>query len=131
MSSSPKLGGMPPLHLSEALLAEIEEIGRRRLPSEACGLLLPEPLHRSQVVELPNRSLTPHDSYTIWPDDIEVAIGAWAHSVGEAARNAVAIWHTHPRGNVGPSRGDMRQRLDGVPYLVVALTGDQAIPTWF
>lgn len=122
---------MPPLHLTEALLAELEEIGRRRAPTEACGLLLPVPRGHSYVVELPNRSLRPQDEYRIWPDDIEVAIGEWAHSVSEAARNAVAIWHTHPQGNIGPSRGDMSKRLEGVPYLVLALMDDQTVPTWF
>lgn len=131
MSSSHKLGGMPQIFLSEKILAEIEQIGRQRLPIEACGVLLPSDWRNSQVVELPNRSLTPHNEYVIWPDDLEVAIGEWAHKVDHQARDAVAVWHTHPSGNVGPSRLDMQKRIEGAAYLVVAIQDDAAIPTWF
>jgi proteasome lid subunit RPN8/RPN11 len=133
VSSLHKLGGMPPIHLSEQILSEITRLGLSRYPVEACGVLLPAPFRGSSVIELPNRSLQPQDEYIIWPDDIEVAIGDWAHSVDELARNSVAVWHTHPRGNIGPSRGDMRKRLTGVAYLVVSLDidGRTATPTWF
>lgn len=93
-------------------------------------MLLPEPYKGSQVVELPNRSLEANTSYVIWPDDVEVALGEWAHMVDSAARDAVSVWHTHPSGLVGPSRRDMRSRLAGISYLVVAL-GDKPTPTWF
>lgn len=127
-----KLGGEPKIHLSEKLLEKINRIGQDRLPNEACGLLLPSDWHGEQVIELPNRSLRPHDEYIIWPDDVEVAIGEWAHQVDHDARNAVAVWHTHPAGNIGPSPGDLAKRIEGAAYLVVAYQGDGSwIPTWF
>jgi proteasome lid subunit RPN8/RPN11 len=93
-------------------------------------MLLPEPWNGSQVIELPNRSLNGSNSYTIWPDDVEVALGEWAHRVDQIAREAVGVWHTHPSGLIGPSRLDMQKRIDGVAYLVVSL-GEKPVPTWF
>jgi proteasome lid subunit RPN8/RPN11 len=31
------------------------------------------------------------------------------------------IWHTHPSGNVGPSRGDLLHKLGDLSYLVVSI----------
>jgi proteasome lid subunit RPN8/RPN11 len=126
-----KLGGEPKIHLSEKLLWQLDKIATDRLPNEACGVLLPLPWNGSQIIELPNRSLRPHDEYVIWPDDVEVALGEWAHSVDHEARDAVAVWHTHPAGNIGPSPGDLKKRIDGAAYLVLAYTGEAWIPTWF
>lgn len=126
MSSLPRV----PMHISDRILSELVDFGRERYPTEACGMLLPEPWKGSQVIELPNRSLEGHDSYTIWPDDVELALGEWAHSVDQFAREAVGVWHTHPSGLIGPSRRDMRTRLAGVAYLVVSL-GEKPTPVWF
>jgi proteasome lid subunit RPN8/RPN11 len=121
------------IHLSEKILAEIVDLGLLRYPMEACGVLLPPPTHYSQVIELPNRSKNGHDSYEIWPADVRVAIENWAKSVDEDQRNRIAIWHTHPQGNVGPSRGDLHNRIEGATYLVVALdiTTGLGTPSWF
>lgn len=129
----PRLGGIPQIYLSENMLEAIGYIGFQRYPVEACGLLLPTPWRGSEVVELPNRSLDGNNSYLVWPSDIEIAIGEWARAVDHHTRNMIAIWHTHPSGHVGPSRGDMKNRIDGVAYLVVALdrAANTFIPTWF
>jgi len=119
-----------PVHLSETIVDDIYSIGLMRYPIEACGMLLPEPLNGSQVIELPNRSLDGQSAYVIWPDDVEVALGEWAHSVDRIARESVSVWHTHPSGLIGPSRLDMRRRIKGVSYLVVAMQ-QPPVPTWF
>jgi proteasome lid subunit RPN8/RPN11 len=44
----------------------------------------------------------------------------------------IAVWHTHPGGNVGPSRADMQSKPDHFQNLVVALRGDEPpLATWF
>lgn len=130
MTSLPEMPNRVPIHITDEILQEIFEIGLRRHPIEACGMLLPVDYKGSQVVELPNRSLEASSSYVIWSDDVEVALGEWAHQVDATTRDAVSVWHTHPSGLVGPSRRDMRSRLPGISYLVVAL-GERPIPTWF
>lgn len=43
-----------------------------------------------------------------------------------------AVWHTHPSGHIGPSRGDMQNRpTQTIPMIVIALTDDGPIATWF
>lgn len=39
----------------------------------------------------------------------------------------VIVWHTHPSGFVGPSRGDMQNRVEGLKYLVVSLPDGEAV----
>lgn len=124
------------IHLDERILAEIVRLGELRSPTEACGVLLPTPWTsisaiESQVIELPNRSSSGHDGFIIWPSDIRLQIEYWADRATPEQKNALAIWHTHPQGNPGPSRGDLNDRLPGVTYLVVALTPNGGIPSWF
>lgn len=107
-------------------MEQIEEIGLKRAPNEACGLLLGVRGKRTRVVELPNRSLTPLDGYVLQGEDMRMVVE------GEDEVDSVAAWHTHPQGLVGPSRRDMQCRPEvEVPMLVVALTEEGAVPTWF
>jgi len=118
--------------VDEALIAEIVRIGEVRKPAEACGVLLPVPDSRgNHVIELPNRSMNAQSSFEIWPDDIEQVLHDWVESVHPSYLDKIAVWHTHPRGGVGPSRGDMQNKIDGVPYLVVALRTEGPVPLWF
>jgi proteasome lid subunit RPN8/RPN11 len=97
-------------------------------------MLLPTPKFstiESRVVELPNRSLTPTEEYIIYPADIRLAIAGWAEEATREQRNAISVWHTHPSGNIGPSIRDMRKKIDGGTYLVVAFTADGPVPCWF
>lgn len=121
----------PMPELTEDALAEIYRIGLLRAPSEACGLLLEIPFttslgKTSRVLEIPNRSLRPHDSYVMESDDLKLAMD------GKPDQNAAA-WHTHPGGLVGPSTKDMRTRADlaDIPMLVVALTQEGPVAAWF
>ena len=135
MPGSHKLGGSPQIDLTLPLLDEIYQKGVERVPAEACGVLLVHPRFRdnlrSQVVELPNRSMTPHDSYDLHTSDIRLELSTWIEMHSREEVEAMAIWHTHPAGNIGPSSRDMRSRLEGIAYLVVAITEAGPVPTWF
>lgn len=109
--------------LDERRLNEIARIGRLRLPNEACGLLLTTPHRGRWVVELPNRSLTPQDSFQFYGSDAKLEL--------EGYDGGVIVWHTHPGGGVGPSRDDMKTRHPEFWYLVVALTAEGPVPTFF
>ena len=124
----------PPVHLTEVMLEEITRIGVDRKPAEACGVLLLHPRNddpRSQVVEIPNRSHHPHDNYIMSTNDIRMELYNWLRHADVAELGTLSIWHTHPRGNIGPSRGDMQHREPNIAYLVVALTPNGPVPTWF
>jgi proteasome lid subunit RPN8/RPN11 len=36
------------------------------------------------------------------------------------------VWHTHPSGNIGPSKGDMDSKIQGFQYLVVTMPSGEA-----
>jgi proteasome lid subunit RPN8/RPN11 len=114
--------------LTPALLAEVVRIGRNRAPNEACGILLPPPgdtyrfrSHHRQVIELPNRSLSPRDSYEILGTDIVQELIEWLENVEPSDHDNMVIWHTHPSGSVGPSRGDLDHKIGDFTYLVVSI----------
>ncbi|MGX9924117.1 Mov34/MPN/PAD-1 family protein [Streptomyces sp. NPDC002248] len=110
---------------SEASLRRIARIGEFRKPREACGLLLFRD-GVEEVVELENHSDSPEDSYEAETADmLEYVEGLESHQV--------VIWHTHPRGLIGPSRGDMRFRppVPGLHLMVVTLTEGEPVATRF
>lgn len=125
MRTSPLFGTL------ELALSEIEALGRKRAPTEACGLLLDIPRKKadgtvSAIIELPNRSLIGGGTYRIDPEDIRLAL----ENLEEV--EDVAIWHTHPSGFIGPSQGDMKNRPDpGIYMVVIALTDNGPVATWF
>jgi proteasome lid subunit RPN8/RPN11 len=116
--------------LQDEALHRIIALGRARSPAEACGLLLIDDSSPDQrVIELPNRSDTPHTSYMFTGDDIMIAL---ENSRIAADDVEIGIWHTHPGGRVGPSTEDQMKKLDGVPFLVVTLLDDNTtITDWF
>lgn len=120
-----------PVVLTEEMVEEIERFGRLRQPNEAVGLLLPEPWHGRSVIELANRSLTPNNEFELNTSDMQLALADWVEETQGRWVWSVTLWHTHPQGNVGPSRFDLRNRLNGIAHLVVALTDTEAIPTWY
>lgn len=112
-------------------MTEIEELGRLRHPNEACGLLLDMSWRKANgslsfIKELPNRSMDGEGTYRVNPEDIRMVLE------GIEEVEDVAIWHTHPSGLIGPSRGDMQNRPNPNIYMVViALTDDGPIASWF
>lgn len=120
-----------PIELTDQLLDEIWKIGIDRQPTEACGILLPTRWQGRQVFEMPNRSLRPQNSFEFRTGDLVMVLEDWFHSVGREAWNDVTLWHTHPAGGVGPSRTDMQCKVPEIGHLVVALTDEGPVPTWY
>ena len=73
------------------------------------------------MIELPNRSHRPQDEYELHGSDVIIALEDWLWEVEPRVRDQMIIWHTHPSGNVGPSRGDLDHKLDYLSYLVVSI----------
>lgn len=100
--------------------------GEQASVGEACGILTPD----QEITVLPNRSTDPGSSYVIGNEDLIEAIADYIERSGvdpeEVTREHVLIWHTHPSGNIGPSRGDMQSRVDGFMYGVVTLPNGPA-----
>lgn len=119
--------------LEDYLVLEIAAIGERRRPAEACGILLPYKVNNRQVIELPNRSKTPHDEILMMGDDVLMELKS---VFGEGVRfpenlsQELTFWHTHPNGNLGPSKYDMENKVNIGKHLVVTL-GDPPKATWF
>jgi proteasome lid subunit RPN8/RPN11 len=112
---------------SPEVVDQILGIGLECAPEEACGVVLPN----LRVIQLRNCSdLNRETSYEVNTQDlIEIIADYIAESGIEAVnftRAHFLIWHTHPSGNIGPSHGDMCNRLDNFMYGVVALPSGQA-----
>lgn len=105
--------------VSKRAIQEIARYGTIRKPNEACGLLL-----RGRVVELRNASeLDKTWNYSLGGGQAIVQqLRALEIDLTELIAGEYLIWHTHPSGLIGPSAGDMETRIDGLEYLVVALT---------
>lgn len=119
--------------LEQEMVLEIARIGRLRAPNEACGLLLPTPIRGRQVIELPNRSKTPHDSYEMKGEDMYLALqSVFGPEVPEDIIPGLTAWHTHPNGGLGPSKFDIQNKPANLHSLVVTLM-EQGMPkaTWF
>jgi proteasome lid subunit RPN8/RPN11 len=79
----------------------------------------------SFVKELPNRAMA-DGTYRVDAGDIRMVLD------GLEEVEDVAVWHTHPSGFIGPSKGDMQNRPDpNIFMLVVALTEHGPVATWF
>ena len=108
-------------------MAEMVRIGHQRKPREACGILLQTPHHKSRVIELPNR-LQELGEFELRGVDIRIALegytGDW---------DSMAIWHTHPEGQLGPSEGDLENKPNILSHLIITLydTPDKAKATWY
>lgn len=122
-----------PVVLETDLIQEMADIGKRRLPNEACGVLIPIPWRGKRIFEIPNRSETPKDSFQMKSEDIVLVLEDWAAAYpNEASWDEVVIWHTHPGGGVGPSRVDMHNRIEYCGNLVVTLVGEgPPVAVWF
>lgn len=114
--------------VSDELIAEVERIGLASKPNEACGLAF----YDGSVVELANASNEPHHRWRFGPfEGVKAVLEARGfHEWMQCPESFdYLVWHTHPSGTEGPSVVDLRLRLPGVDYLVVALTDDGPIAT--
>lgn len=119
--------------LEQKMVNQIANIGRERLPNEACGLLLPFEVHGVQVIELPNRSKKPHDSFEMTGEDMLLSLEqVFQGDFNPDLIPSLTAWHTHPHGNVGPSKYDMENKPAKLLSLVVTLFEDgPPKATWF
>lgn len=119
--------------LEQEMINTIADIGRTRGPHEACGLLLPTPIRGVQVIELPNHSESPEDSFELRGNDMISALETVLGTVTEDMIPGLTVWHTHPSGGVGPSRMDLQNKAAYMNNLVVTLFDDGKPPlaTWF
>jgi len=103
------------------IVDQVLQLGKAVDPFEACGIITPDGL----VVQVPNVSEAPDRHYQLDPEGLANALYEFAarvvEPVSELRREHFIVWHTHPNGNVGPSAVDMRQRVEGFRYLVVAI----------
>lgn len=109
--------------LRKSVLAELQAIAERHAPHEAVGLLIDERI----VIPLRNHSSHPENTFELLKVDIVNALRA--SDLPETYD--LAIWHSHPSGGVGPSRTDLRNRVNGVRHLVVSLVDGELVPTWY
>lgn len=103
-------------------LERIFELGMEGAPEEICGLLVNE-TKGCLVIPLTNRSGDRLNSFVI--DNVTLRSLAlkprtWAH---------VAVYHTHPRGQVGPSPQDLEHKIHSVKYVVVTIPSGEVV--WF
>lgn len=70
-----------------------------------------------RIEELPNESFVPTSSYKVKGADV-------LRALEELDTSVFAVWHTHPRGQIGPSPLDMKHRVPGLTYVVVSLHGN-------
>jgi proteasome lid subunit RPN8/RPN11 len=119
--------------LEDSMVKQMASIGELRKPNEACGILLPYKIKKRQVIELPNRSKTPHDEIVMTGEDImlelEMIFGDY-DQLPEGFAESLTFWHTHPGGNLGPSVYDLQHKPKLGKSLVITL-GDPPKATWF
>src|SRR6185295_10165955 len=94
------------------LKAEITDISRQRAPNEACGFII-KAGKEARVIETPNTSATPKQTFRIAPEDFERA---------EDAGKIAVVWHSHYNQRPDPSMGDkvMSERCK-LPFLIVSV----------
>lgn len=96
--------------------------GMEDAPNEACGLLVNE-TGGIQIIPLVNRAEDPTASYRIDNETLRslaLKPKTWAH---------IAVWHTHPGGQVGPSAADLEHRIQTVKYVVITIPTGEVV--WF
>jgi len=99
--------------------------------TELCGVLVPTLLHGSHIVMLPNRSKFPHSAFEIRGEDLRLALEQWLEDNDSSLWTQVVFWHTHPGGGVGPSTVDLKNKPKGANSLVIALTKEGPVLTFY
>jgi proteasome lid subunit RPN8/RPN11 len=123
--------------LEVEMVEEIAKIGRLRKPAEACGLLLPIPIKGKQIIELPNRAKKSHDTFEMLGKDMMIALEQLEPDLDKLEKmindGGLTAWHTHPAGNVGPSKFDLKYKPPKLKSLVVTLfeDGRRPLATWY
>lgn len=113
--------------LTPRLMTQLEAIIRPGLPNETTGLILPD----DSVVELPNEAESPHNSFSISRLEIQKVLLSNQLALSLETLEQMTLWHSHPAGGVGPSRIDLAQRVNPMSHLVIAVTDEGLVPTWY
>ena len=119
--------------LNEVALEEITALAQQSLPNETGGVVFPELVDGSWVAEVPNHSSEPATGMWMEPDDLRTVVMKWAALTSWPDWSRLILWHSHPGGNIGPSRQDIKNRVPNVGNLVVSLdpVTREGIPTFF
>jgi proteasome lid subunit RPN8/RPN11 len=105
-------------------------------PREQCGMFIghvvtdhARPPKRFRVIELPNRSATPHKSYVISQDDVDMALAR----LYATESSVIGFWHTHPAPFLpAPSEDDWDGIRQGSPAWWHAVVSPvHGIITWY
>lgn len=63
----------------------------------------------------------PMMAYGLEPEDVGSCV------TKEEFFDCVTIWHTHPSGMIGPSKGDLENLVEGVRYLVMTIPTKEVV----
>lgn len=108
-------------YVLDQILPDLLEHGMEKHPMEACGLICPD----GTIVYLTNESGNEQE-YLVSSEQFKAAFYAedGVQDMGFRPEDCI-VWHTHPSGFVGPSRGDMESRrqpmLESLAHLVISL----------
>ena len=91
-------------------------------PIECCGIYTAT----GEVICVRNVSESPHDSYVMDKEQV-VELFESRQDLIDNLGDTVGVWHTHPRGRVGPSREDLQTKIEGLNYLVVTIPTGEAV----
>lgn len=111
--------------VTDRVVSQIAKVGTVRKPEEACGLAFAD----GRVLELQNE--TELDRTCNWQFGPMTSVVRQIREAGILDfmfESEYLVWHTHPRGLVGPSSEDLHYRVKGVEYLVVTLTETGFVP---
>lgn len=100
---------------------QLLQIVKAKFPREAVGLLLAN----GEVVELTNTSVTDNQFQINRTELLELLV------TNEIDIYSATLWHSHPKGGVGPSRIDMQNKTVFPYHLVVSLANDDLVYTWY
>lgn len=100
------------------------------MPREAVGLLWESPGNEVGHRHLANISDDPEHSYAV---NVSEMIAKFEAATGRDILQAMddgvtfTLWHSHPSGLVGPSRGDVRLKQEALTYMVVTVNADNTL----
>lgn len=110
------------------LIQEIYRLGQKASPKETCGVILPTPFNGVQVIEVENLAGDPENHFHTTGREIMIAIYEWLINATVEESRSIILWHTHPKGGIGPSTNDLRKKVVDGYHLVVSLTDDGPCP---
>lgn len=117
---------MADLPLIQGLLKrELLLRARNSLPREAVGII-----HEGVVYSLANASASPEDSFEFSRESLRKLIQILDIPL-ERVNEEIILWHSHPKGGVGPSRTDMQHKTPLKHHLVVSLVDNDLVATWY